>query len=250
MQETAKYEAVEPLFKRALDVYEKNGGGLLLAGVLDRYASFCQLESRFSEADALYSRALSLRQSKAGQSSPLVADTLCELGQLHTRQGDYKKAEDELRRALAMIRLTGSDKSQEADTATALADCLREQCSLADARVLYQSALDLLQTTTGINNAKVAEALRNLAQNYVDTGDYVRAESLLVKALGADEQAYGALHPDLALDLQTLGLVYLDQGKYDLAEPLYKRALTLTETVLGPTHPSTATSLNNLARLY
>jgi tetratricopeptide (TPR) repeat protein len=250
MQETAKYDAVEPLFKRALALYEKSGDQLALAGILDRYAAFCQLESRYSEADALYSRALSLRQSQAGESSALVADTLCALGQLHTAQGDYTKGENELRHALSIAKLTGQNKTQEAEVSTALADCLRQQGRNLDARILYQNALDLLQTTTGMSNTKVAEALRNLAQNYVDTGDYVRAESLLLKALGVDEQSYGALHPDLAVDLQTLGLVLLDQGKYDQAEQLYTRALKLTETVLGPSHPSTATSLNNLAWLY
>ncbi|MBS1990983.1 MAG: tetratricopeptide repeat protein [Cyanobacteria bacterium SZAS LIN-3] len=250
LQETARYEGVEPLLKQALALYEKSDNQLALAGVLDRYAAFCLLESRYFEAEALYNRALSVRQAVAGASSPLVADTLCELGRLHMSQGDFSRAESELRRALGIVRLTSSDKGRAADTAAALADCLRSQEKYAEARVLYQEALDQLQSSSGTKNARVAEALRNLAQNYVDTGEYSRAESLLLKALATDEEAYGALHPDLAVDLQTLGLVYLDQGKYDLAEPLYKKALTLTETVLGATHPSTATSLNNLAWLY
>lgn len=250
MQETARYDQVEPLFKQALTLYEKVGNQLALAGVLDLYANFCQLESRYSEADALYNRALTVRESVSGASSPLVADTLCELGQLHCSQGDFTKGEQELRRALGIARLTSANRSREVNIATALADCLRSQDKHTEARALYQGALDLLQTSSGTKNAKVADALRNLAQNYVDTGDYVKAESLLVKALATDEEAYGALHPDLAVDLQTLGLVYLDQGKYEQAEQLYKRALTLTETVLGQEHPNTATSLNNLAWLY
>jgi tetratricopeptide (TPR) repeat protein len=250
MQETAKYDAVEPLFRRALELYEKSGDQLAQAGVLDRYASFCQLESRYSEADAFYSRALSLRKEKLGDSSPAVAATLASLGQLHTAQGDYTKGEDELRHALAIIQTTAQNKSQQADISSALADCLRNQGKILAARALYQSALDLLQTSSGTSNAKVAEALRNLAESYLDSDEYLKAEGLLIKALSADEQAYGALHPGLAVDLQTLGLVYLDQGKYDRAEPLYKRALNLAETVLGPNHPSTATSLNNLAWLY
>ncbi len=111
-------------------------------------------------------------------------------------RADYKKAEDELRHALGVIKLNSQSKAQEAAIATALADCLREQGRHADGRILYQSAVDLLQTTTGTNNAKVAEALRNLAQSYLDTGDYVQAESLLVKAPGRRrEQAYGAPAP-------------------------------------------------------
>ncbi len=180
----------------------------------------------------------------------MVADTLSELGQLHTAQGDYTKGEEELRHALGIAKTAGQNNSQQADISSSLADCMREQGKLAAARELYQSALDLLQKTTGTTNTKVAEALRNLAQSYIDGCEYVRAEGLLIKALATDEQAYGSLHPDLAVDLQTLGLVYLDQGKYDQAEPLYKRALNLAESVLGPTHPSTATSLNNLAWLY
>jgi len=250
MQETARYEEVEPLFKRALALYEKASAKLETAQCLSLLATFCRVQGRYAEAEALLSRALSIRQKALGETSPEVGHTLADLGRLYSAEGDYGKAETELRHALSTTELAGADRQDVGDIASDLADLLHQRERYDDAQQLYLRAIQIRQKRYGNDSAKVAEALRSLAQNYIDQDEYAKAETHLVRALQADEKAFGELNPALSVDLQTLGLVFLDQGKYDQSEKFYKHALQVNENALGPDHPETATCLNNLAWLY
>jgi tetratricopeptide (TPR) repeat protein len=250
-QETAQYDAVEPLYKRALAIYnEKSADQLALARCLSLYAAFCRLESRYSEAQAMLERSLAIRKKELGETSPLVAQSLADIGRLYGDQGDYTKAESQLRRALSTCELAGADRTDVADIAMDLADLLHQDERYDEARQMYLRALDIRQKAFGNDSAKVAETLRHLGQNCIEQDAYAKAEVYLIRALQADEKAFGELNPALAVDLQMLGLVFLDQGKYADAEKFYLRAVKVDEDALGKDHPETATALNNLAWLY
>ncbi|MDP6779459.1 MAG: CHAT domain-containing protein, partial [Candidatus Latescibacteria bacterium] len=96
----------------------------------------------------------------------------------------------------------------------------------------------------------VAQSLGNLAQLYLDLGQYPKAESLVKRSLAIGEKALGPDHPDVALSLSNLGAAYSGQGRFTQAEPLLKRALAIGEKVLGPDHVDVALFLSNLGAVY
>src|SRR6202034_870662 len=143
LQETAQYESVVPLLKRALKIHSQSGDQLSQANCLCRIASFYQLQGHNDEAEAMYSKALEIREQKLGGTDPLVSETLSQLGRLYSAQGDFAKAETVLRRALSTAELAGADKPQVADIAITLADVYRKQHRTGEAQALYSRALDI-----------------------------------------------------------------------------------------------------------
>src|SRR5262245_39970578 len=95
----------------------------------------------------------------------------------------------------------------------------------------------------------VATALNHLAVLYRVTGDYLRAEPLIMRALAIQEKALGPEHPDVAIALTTLALLYDEKGDATRALPLLQRALAIREQALGPESTVLATTLENIAAI-
>lgn len=93
-------------------------------------------------------------------------------------------------------------------------------------------------------------SLDNLAESYINKGNYSLAEPLYIEALAIRKKALGAEHPSYANSLGNLATVYYYQGNYAKAEPLYLETLAIYKKDLGKNHPDYAISLNNLALLY
>jgi tetratricopeptide (TPR) repeat protein len=100
------------------------------------------------------------------------------------------------------------------------------------------------------NSTLLAIVLNNLAQLYHATNCFEKAEPLMKRALGIDENSNGPDHPDVARDLNNLAALYQTTNRLEEAEPLMKRALDIDENSYGPDHPDVARDLNNLAQLY
>ena len=127
---------------------------------------------------------------------------------------------------------------------------LSDYATYAEAKLLFQRALDIREKVLGPNHPDVAKSLNDLAELYYTQGHYEVAEPLYRKALSIWEKALGSVHPNTAESLNNLAALYHAQGQYAQAEPLFQRALHIWEKALGLEHPDVAKSLNNLAGLY
>lgn len=121
----------------------------------------------------------------------------------------------------------------------------------------YSSALSIFEIAYALTTSawpeddlEVVTIENNLAQMYVLTGQYAKAEPLYLHALEISEQVLGTEHPDTLASLNNLAYLYHSEGRYTAAEPLYRRALEARERVLGPEHPDTLSSVHNLGALY
>lgn len=76
--------------------------GVNLATVLANKAAVACLQKKYSTAERLYLRALSVKEKLFGADSPRLAMTLSGLGTLYYRWGYYSKAQTQLRRAMAL----------------------------------------------------------------------------------------------------------------------------------------------------
>jgi tetratricopeptide (TPR) repeat protein len=218
---------------------------------LDRLAGLYYHQGRYSDAEPLLIRALSINEKQLGANHLNTATSLNDLAALYKAIGRYSDAEPLYVRALAI-------KEQELgvnhpDTATILNNLaglyeLIKQYS--DAEPLLIRALAIREQQLGANHPFTATSLNNLASLYCSIGRYSDAEPLYVRSLAISEEKLGANHPFTATILNNLALLYESIFRYSDAEPLHVRSLAIREQQLGANHPDTAASLNNLALLY
>ncbi len=102
----------------------------------------------------------------------------------------------------------------------------------------------------GTEHPDVALALNNLANVFLLTGDYDKAEQLFQRALNTLEKIPDPKPQDLARSFNNLAVLYNRRGDDEKAEQTYQRALEIGEKADGPEHPRLAYPLNNLAVFY
>jgi CHAT domain-containing protein len=286
----ARYADAEPLYKRALAIYEKASGpnhpsvavalnNLALlhetqgryadaeplfkralaihekeggpATVLGNLAMLYEEQGRYADAEPLEKRALAIREKALGPNHPYVAVDLNNLATLYQRQGRNADAESLEKRALAISEKSRGPSSPDVATQLDnLAYIYRAQSRYGDAEPLHRRSLAIREKALGPDHPDVATSLNHLALLYDAQGRYADAEPLYKRALAIDEKAFGPDHPDVAGSLESLASLYDVQGRYADAEPLFRRSLAIREKALGPDHPAVANSLNHLALLY
>jgi tetratricopeptide (TPR) repeat protein len=86
---------VEPLYRRALEVWKASGDGLErdLAFTMNNLATLYRTLGRYAEAEPLYAAALPLLKSDAGS-------LWTNLAELYRAEGKYEKAESAARTSL------------------------------------------------------------------------------------------------------------------------------------------------------
>jgi CHAT domain-containing protein/tetratricopeptide (TPR) repeat protein len=208
-------------------------------------------QGKYAEAEALYKRAVVIREKVLGKDHSGVADYLNNLGLILNDQGKYAEAEGLYNRALAIY-----DKAQNtrqplvARTLSNLAGVYTHQGKYSEAEALYKRALEIKEKALGADQLSVAMTLNNLAVVYQGQHKYADAARLYERALAIKEKALGTDHVALAYSLVGLAQVYAEQGKSADAEGLYKRGRAIREKALGTDHPAVADILSSLANLY
>lgn len=98
----ARYAESEPLFKRALAIWEKGGESTNgdRATALNNLGALYAYQSRFAEAEPIYLQCLTLSEKNLGADHPSVASTLNNLGALYWEEGKFTEAEPFYRRAV------------------------------------------------------------------------------------------------------------------------------------------------------
>jgi tetratricopeptide (TPR) repeat protein len=221
-----------------------------VARLFNQVGVYLNSRAQYAAAEPLYRRALEIREKQLGPDHPHVAQSLNTLALLLKAQGNYAAAEPLYRRALEIYeKQLGPDHPRVATSLNNLAGLLYAQGNYAAAEPLYRRALEIYEKQLGPDHPHVAASLNNLAALLEAQGHYAAAEPLSRRALEIVEKQLGPDHPDVALSLNNLALLLKAQGNYAAAEPLYRRALEIFEKSLGAEHPHTHTVRENLARL-
>ncbi len=89
LEKYASYTIAEPLFKRALTIYEQQVGTThpFTAQTLNNLASLYDEQGRYTEAEPLYQQALTIYEQQVGATHPIVAQSLNNLALLYQHQG-------------------------------------------------------------------------------------------------------------------------------------------------------------------
>src|SRR5689334_17613367 len=136
----------------------------------------------YAEAEALFSRAVALREKLLGAEHPNVAQTLNNLAAVHVALGALDAAEPLLLRSLAITeRHRGKSHPDVAVNLNNLAKLYFKRNEHARAEPLLARLLEL-EKAASATHPKVAGVLASLAAVRVAQGDMAAAESLLREA--------------------------------------------------------------------
>jgi CHAT domain-containing protein/tetratricopeptide (TPR) repeat protein len=219
----ARYADAEPLYKRALAIYEKASGPNhpSVAVALNNLALLHETQGRYADAEPLFKRALAIHEKEGGP-----ATVLGNLAMLYEEQGRYADAEPLEKRALAIReKALGPNHPYVAVDLNNLATLYQRQGRNADAESLEKRALAISEKSRGPSSPDVATQLDNLAYIYRAQSRYGDAEPLHRRSLAIREKALGPDHPDVANSLNHLALLYDAQGRYADALPLAQRVI-------------------------
>ena len=137
------YVAAEPLYRRALAIWEKVLGPEHpeTAIALNNLALLLQDKGDYAEAEPLYRRALTICERVLGPEHPRTALALSNLASLLDRRGDHAAAEPLYRRALGIEeKVLGLQHPRAGITLNSLADLLYRDGKLTEALTLAQQA--------------------------------------------------------------------------------------------------------------
>lgn len=211
----------------------------------------CYLDlSWWEKAEALFNRALQLREKVLGAASPEVAEVSQYLGILKQHQKLYGAAEAQFKRALEIFeKAAGASSKAVAEVLNNLGKNFYLQDDNTSAEPLFKRALAIMlldqQQTQDkgfptLPSSEVAEVETNLADSYCKSGKYEEANALYKKALAIDSKTLGEEHPYLATILDGLANVSTWLNQKDAAELYKKKAQEIREKTLGKEHEQIA----------
>lgn len=186
------------------------------------------------ESEVELRRALTLRESIAGEHHPSVARVLVQLGSMLNQVGRGDEAMVALERAIAIERASlGNDHPAVGRSLVVLGSAQSHGHRHADARDTNLEALSLLRPALGSAHPAVAKATRNLAVDYFRLGQLDEAEALLRHATELVKSNAIGDRTETAMSLRVLGAIKNQQGEFAEALNLYERAIALYESLKG-----------------
>lgn len=224
---------------------------LVQASLLSTIGSVFRNMGLYDEAEPLLEQALAVRRRLLAAEHPEVAQSQCELAQLHYGKGEYAQARTLYEQAVATQRaVLGEDDPTLADTLAGLGALHRRTHDFEAAQVCYEEALSIRRAVLGPDALPVAGALVGLGNLHAQQKEYEEAQSLYEEALRIRSGNLGESHSEVASVLNNMGNIRLSMGDAAGAFPLYRRALDIYEAVFGPAHPVTQSTIGNVASIY
>jgi tetratricopeptide (TPR) repeat protein len=187
---------------------------------------------------------LLIRAASLAASDETKGDVLTEHAGLLIDRGKYQEAENLIRQALALTKVTDPSYGTVLHS---LAKVRSLQGQYGEAETLFRQVLTLQEKVLGVANPGYGTALQDLSVALMRQGQHGEAESLLRQALALFEKSLGVAHPSYGVALDDLSLVLLGQGKDGEAEFLLRQSLALKEKTLDLMHPSLGPTLCSLA---
>jgi tetratricopeptide (TPR) repeat protein len=205
----------------------------------------CQI----AEDEIRYRQAFTLCQ-RAVQLAPDRTDYLSDLADLTHTLGEYEKAVEYYKQALASYLETyGEDHPGVAISRNNLGATWDSLGEYKKAIGYYEQALASDLRTFGEDHPDVAIDRNNLGMAWLALGEYKKAIVYLEQALASDLRTYGEDHPQVATYQNNLGGAWHALGEYKKANDYLEQALAGFEKALGPNHPNTRGVRENYKQL-
>lgn len=233
-QTNQKDKAIK-IYDRVLAMADKAGNGnvQLVAGIYWGVAAQYHYGGRDDLAKPLTQKVIDLyakeiaKLEKTKPDDPMLPALTGQLGFQYRTQGDLKKAEELLAKSVALDEKRGSPFSGWLAT---LAEIKRAQGKPKEALALIEKAqaqlTKIAPASATAYNTQIADLLR-------ETGDYARAEKLMLQYQSNLEKTYGKRHPIYGMAQLSLAYTYMASGKIAEAERLLTESLESAERDLA-----------------
>jgi len=178
-------------------------------------------------------------------------ESMILLGRVSNRQGEYIKAQKWFQRALDDCEKNlGKDHPFTLNTVQNMAMIFEEQGMYGKAQEWYKRALNGYEKTLGNNHRSTLKTIHNMASILSAQGEYGKALEWYQRALDGFEKNLGKDHPFTHNIIQNMASILSTQGEYGKALEWYQRALDGFEKNLGKDHPSTLDTVHNMADTF
>jgi len=257
------YEQAIPLAAQIVTQLEQSAGpgSAAVASALNNEAELYNKLHRFPEAEALYKRSLSIRQAVLGPDHPDTQKSLARLAEVFHAEGKDNLPAPQAQpqpmpRPVPQPRPAPpprgpSISQQEFDRAIEMnkqSVQLGADGRYAEAIPLGVQALAVFEKAFGADNPNVAVGSANLAQLYVQAGQFDKAEPLYKRAVAILEK-HADRQKDVSFMLAGLADLYTRQKRYPEAEAYYRRAIPALDKALGPDDATSVAIVNNFANI-
>jgi tetratricopeptide (TPR) repeat protein len=225
------YEQARQLYLRSLPAMEKVLG-VKDASTITTLANLCVATGHLSgyvDAKPLCSRALALREEVLGSAHPDVARSLCDLGLQYAREGDFRRAESLMVRALRIVNRR-QDSSVTPGVLNNVGYLYFNRGKYSLARNLFERATALMERARGGNDPDLVPILSNLGTVYLANHRAHSAEECFLRALLIAEGVTGPNHANSVQPLAGLARAALLQGRRAEAEMLLGRAESIARS--------------------
>jgi CHAT domain-containing protein/Tfp pilus assembly protein PilF len=208
-------------------------------------------QSKWIEAMPLAEQLVVETTKQQGENTTNTAEALHYWAWLVQQNGDYDKAEQLWRQALAIDeRLFGKDTVETTRRLHLLANVYREQGELQKAAPLLKRALVIREKHFGPKHPETAQILNSLGGLYALAGDFALAEAKLTQALKIFESAGPYYDQPIAGTVASLGWLYAAIGDFEQSERMMRRSLELRKKIYGLEHVYTAGGFYELAVMH
>jgi tetratricopeptide (TPR) repeat protein len=237
----------------------------------------------YATAERLCERALAALDTRDNQA--LRTEALIRLGNVRRLQGDFDRAEEALRAAVALaegqpallgaahnalgivfketarypaaareydiaLGLSGDATDLAAAVHHNLAGLAYAEGRFVEAEIWARRGLALRERADPAGSTGIAGDITVLGAVLVALDRYAEAEELFARALHIWTARFGPEHYEVSVCLHNLAVLQQRRGEPDAALRTFQEALRIREAVLGPAHPELALVLNNLAVLH
>ncbi len=165
-----------------------------------------------SAADGYYRQAVTIME-RIGAGSPLHAVYVSSRGDVAYAAGDWTRAEEFYRAAMAMDEKNDPESLTAAGNLEALGRVMRIRRNLHSARQYTERAARLFEKNQATETTDLMFALQSLALIVAEQGDLMLAEQTSRRAFSLQEKIHGGAHPYAAASLETLAFILARQGR-------------------------------------
>lgn len=180
----------------------------------------------------------------------LVADiAIAQSVILGSYLGDVPRGATHAQMALAALARIGPDPSRRSQVLVTMAQLLRHEGKLQDARSTLERAIEIRTQYSGRQGRDVAYALLNLGDILLELEEAELAHAAFDEAFTTLKRKYGPKHPVLVPVLNGRGSASLALGHHDLARADFEAARELGEQRLAQRHPHLSRARLGLGRV-
>ena len=238
LTDAGRLGAAEDNIKEALALSRSGPPSVETADILYQYGFFSlNAKSDPEAATKLFTEALAIYRSVAGDQRLGIATTLGALSGAAQWAGQFANAEQLMRESMNLLGATvGRNHPDYAAEMANLGYLLMQQGKYAEAEQKLNEAMQIERGDFGVDNPRLASIEANLGTVYEREGDPARAMAITQDALRIVSARLGPNHNQVGYFMDAVAKLYLDAGNLDEAERTARQVLAIYDKSLPPRH--------------